>query len=71
MKDAEKNLVNTLTLLTIVVSLSSVGSMLVYYAGTFELLVSKTVYQAIVFVLAIASFIYMGYAMYLYHHQKH
>ncbi len=68
MKSYERGLVETLSLLTIVISLSSVGSMYVYYIGTFDaFLMPLIVHQIIVTLLGIASFIYLGYALYLYH----
>jgi hypothetical protein len=68
MQKHERKLFESLALLTIVISLSSVGSMYVYYMGTFEnFLMPMFVHQMIIIVLAIASFAYLGYALYLYH----
>jgi|GEM_PF-6722524 len=68
MKEHERKLIDTLALLTIVISLSSVGSMFVYYMGTFEkFLFPVYVNQIIIVVIGVASFIYLGYALYLYH----
>ena len=71
MKDYERGLVESLSLLTIVISLSSVGSMYVYYIGTFDtFLIPKIVHQTIVIILGALSFIYLAYALYLYHQRK-
>jgi len=67
----ERKLIDTLALLTIVVSLSSVGSMWVYYVGTFDtFLIPKIVHQLSIIVLGIMSFIYLGYALYFYHQNR-
>jgi len=67
MKKYER-IIDSLALLTIVISLSSVGSMYVYYMGTFEkFLMPMLVHQVIIIILALASFVYLGYALYLYH----
>jgi len=67
MKKKDRTLVETVTLLTIVIALSSLGSMLVFAAGTFEELLPIYFNQTMVVLLSIASFGYMGYAMYIYH----
>lgn len=71
MKEYEKGLVDTLSLLTIVVALSSVGSMYVYYMGTFtRFALPEFMHQLVIIVLSLTSFIYLGYALYLYHHRR-
>jgi hypothetical protein len=68
MQKHERKLIDSLALLTIVISLSSVGSMYVYYIGTFDtFLMPLIVHQFIIILLGVASFIYLGYALYLYH----
>ncbi len=68
MQKHERKLIDSLALLTIVISLSSVGSMYVYYIGTFDTFrIPIIIHQAIIVLLGIASFIYLGYALYLYH----
>ena len=68
MQKHERKLIDSLALLTIVISLSSVGSMYVYYMGTFETFAMPMyVSQLIIIVLGLASFCYLGYALYLYH----
>ena len=70
MKNQTRKLLDILSLLTIVVSLSSVGSMYVYYMGTFEtFLIPKIIHQIIIFIIGVASFIYLGCALRLYHHK--
>jgi Sec-independent protein secretion pathway component TatC len=64
----EKKLIDILALLTIVVSLSSVGSMYVYYVGTFtKFLLPIWVNQMLVMALGIASFAYLIMALRQYH----
>ncbi len=64
----EKKLIDTIALLTIVVSLSSVGSMYVYYVGTFtKFLLPIWVNQILVIVLGLASFVYLVRALRFYH----
>ena len=71
MEKHEKKLIDVLALMTIVISLSSVGSMYVYYMGTFENFVLPVIlHQAIIAILGVASFIYLGYALYLYHNRS-
>jgi hypothetical protein len=68
MQKHERKLIESLALLTIVISLSSVGSMYVYYIGTFETFrLPVSVHQTIIIMLTLASFAYLGYALYLYH----
>lgn len=68
MEKHERKLIDCLALLTIVVSLSSVGSMYVYYMGTFEkFILPGYINQLIIMALGFASFIYLGYALYMYH----
>ncbi len=68
MNKHERKLIDTLALLTIVVSLSSVGSMYVYYVGTFETFLFPTmVHQTIIILLGVMSFVYLGYALAMYH----
>ena len=70
MKSHETKLLDMLALLTIVISLSSIGSMYVYYMGTFNtFLFPQIVHQVIIILLGVASFVYLGYALYLYHHR--
>jgi hypothetical protein len=71
MKDYERSLVEALSLLTIVISLSSVGSMYVYYIGTFDTFaIPLIVHQGIIVVLGALSFIYLAYALYVYHRKR-
>lgn len=68
MKPHERKLIDTLALLTIVVSLSSVGSMYVYYMGTFQTFaIPQVVHQGIIVILGLLSFVYLAYALMLYH----
>ncbi len=68
MKRYERSLVEALSLLTIVISLSSVGSMYVYYIGTFDtFLMPLIMHQAVIIILGVLSFIYLAYALYVYH----
>ena len=71
MNKHERKLIDTLALLTIVVSLSSVGSMYVYYVGTFDtFLFPMMVHQIVIILLGMLSFIYLGYALASYHSKE-
>ena len=71
MKKHERKLVDVLALMTIVISLSSVGSMYVYYVGTFEIFLLPTlVNQIIIILIGVLSFLYLGYALYTYHKKE-
>lgn len=71
MNKHEQKLVDTLALLTIVVALSSMGSMYVYYIGTFEQFLFPPVFhQVIIIILGILSFFYLGLALRLYHKKR-
>lgn len=71
MNKHERRLIDTVALLTIVVSLSSVGSMYVYYVGTFQqFLFPIPVHQVIIMILGVLSFYYLGLALKLYHKGK-